>query len=131
MGTAKECAIYLGVKENTIRFYSSAVYHKRIKNSNESIYAIVVEEDCEGRKMDGEKIKVAEAYLRSVPNEKILTFEVVEEIKDFGFDVSTLKEQKEVIGYWLTNERNEKVCYFRNFMRLYLRLKKVGGKILK
>ena len=43
MGTKKECAKYLGVKETTIYFLSMPAQHKRVKNTGR--IAIVVEED--------------------------------------------------------------------------------------
>lgn len=42
-GTIKELAKYLGVKEHTIRFYSTPCYLKRIKDRKSSYEVIKVE----------------------------------------------------------------------------------------
>lgn len=42
LGTAKELANYLNVKESTIRFYITKTYKKRRKDSNNSFIVIKV-----------------------------------------------------------------------------------------
>lgn len=44
IGTKKELALYLGVKERTIHFYSTPTYRKRNKGGN-SYIVIRIEED--------------------------------------------------------------------------------------
>ncbi len=49
-GTIKECAKFLGVKEETIRFWNSRAYKERIKKykrSKQPMLAIVIEEEEE------------------------------------------------------------------------------------
>ncbi len=45
VGTAKECADFLGVKEKTIRFMTTPSYAKRRKDDGNSLVVFVVE-DC-------------------------------------------------------------------------------------
>ena len=49
VGTAEECAEYLKVKVETIRFYVSATYKRRIKKRGSTNSAIIV------FKLDGEE----------------------------------------------------------------------------
>jgi hypothetical protein len=51
IGTIKECSEHLGVKEETLRFYTSPVYKKRVEKRNDADSAIIVfriEDDEEG-----------------------------------------------------------------------------------
>ncbi len=49
MGTIKECAEQLGVKENTIRFYTYPAYKKRLNNrNNQDSREVVFLDDMEG-----------------------------------------------------------------------------------
>jgi hypothetical protein len=43
MGTAKECADYLGIKEKTFRWYLNPAYHKRLEKRKYSIAPLLVE----------------------------------------------------------------------------------------
>ncbi|MBS4200294.1 hypothetical protein KHA93_11695 [Bacillus sp. FJAT-49732] len=43
VGTLKECAEHLGVKENTIRFMTTPSYAKRRKDDGNSLVAFLVE----------------------------------------------------------------------------------------
>lgn len=45
MGNRKECAEYLGVKPNTITFWSSPAHKRRTAHKKNTYLAIVVEED--------------------------------------------------------------------------------------
>lgn len=45
MGNREECAEYLGVKKNTITFWTSPAHKKRAEHRKDPFLAIVVEED--------------------------------------------------------------------------------------
>ncbi|AOH54452.1 hypothetical protein ABE28_008815 [Peribacillus muralis] len=45
LGTAKECATYLGVTVQTIRFMVSPTYRKRTQNSKDPLIAIKVDDE--------------------------------------------------------------------------------------
>lgn len=48
LGSAKECAVYLGIKHSSFRFLLSPAYLKRIENRKETQHALIaykVDED--------------------------------------------------------------------------------------
>ena len=47
MGTKKECSEHLGVKRNTIAFYSSPTYQKRAKTEDNDRMIVIRVEDIE------------------------------------------------------------------------------------
>lgn len=78
--------------------------------------------------MDGKKIKVAEAYLKSDTKQKIYTFKVVEEITDFEMGKYTLKHKEVVTGYWIINECGEKKCFFKTLDEVIAAIKEGWSK---
>lgn len=47
IGTKIQLALYLGVREKTIEYYTTPIYYKRIKGKKNSIYCVKIEEEEE------------------------------------------------------------------------------------